>query len=128
MEEINVNERFKKAIDLGVFTLKVAIIINAGAAVALLTFFGSLSRQLMYPEVIISINWAIRYFGIGVLSGAIAATASFFSEYYEFEKKENCAKNFFRAAVLFGIASLILFFCGIWEFTEAWVVFFSDLK
>ena len=61
----------------------------------------------MAPDIIVSINLAIRSFGIGVLSGAIATTASFFSEFYEFHE------NPIRAKICFGSVVRYFFSCTI---------------
>lgn len=75
----NLLQQFKSIIDLAQSTLKSAILINGGAAVALLTFIGNSwgkgDGQSVYP-----ILSGISYFAKGALSGAVASALAYFCQ------------------------------------------------
>ena len=69
--------------DLLLLTLKVIILINGAAAVAILTLIGSiLTSNVKLDSVILFLTMAISAFGFGVLSGAIAIGMGYRSEYF----------------------------------------------
>ncbi len=73
----------KKVAELLQLTLKVIILINGGAAIAILTLIGSiLTSNEKLDGVIFFLTMAITAFGFGVLSGAIAIGMGYRSEYF----------------------------------------------
>ena len=77
-----VSSQYDKVVELGRLTLKVTILINGGAVIALLALIGSiLSTNKDLESVITFLTWAVVCFGFGVLSGAIAVAMGYSSQY-----------------------------------------------
>lgn len=106
--------RYNKVIELGELALKIAIVINGGAAIALLAFIGSVwSPYYNAPLTIIFLSIGLGSFSLGVLSGATAATAAYFSEFHHFHENIKPGDRYYNVAVLIGLLSLLFFFVGI---------------
>ena len=69
--------RYQKRIELGQLALKILVLINGGAAVALLAFIGGIWTSGIERCVAISLTVGIGAFALGVLSGAVAAYSAF---------------------------------------------------
>ena len=83
----DLSSQYNKVIELAQLTLKVVILINGAAAIALLTFIGSmLSSGIGFDAVPCLLAWAIGSFGFGVLTGAIAVGMGYRSEYFHFHQ------------------------------------------
>jgi hypothetical protein len=81
-------ELFKSVIVSGQSALKSAILINGGAAVALLAFIGSIFAASEKREIIIKLAGAMSYFVWGVLSGAVASGVVYVAQFvYACEKR-----------------------------------------
>ncbi|SRR6266852_2927538 len=136
-------ESFKTAIDSGKNALQTAILINGGAAVALLAFLGNILTKdtpsrasLKFP-----LSAALLCFGLGVLASALAAAFVYFAQSAHARQVEvnvnsieasragkdteaadllQNAKAYHRTglrrnlvAIWFGVASLVFFFAGL---------------
>ena len=105
--------RYEKLIELGQLALKILVLINGGAAVALLAFIGNIWSSGIERCVAISLTSGIGAFALGVLSGAYAAYSAFST--ISFGQSENHALSS-KSAKHTNIAnkiSLVLFFIGI---------------
>ena len=82
-------EGFKQVIALGQSALKSMMLINGGAAAALLAFLGSLiARASPSAANIIAFAGSMRLFVIGVFLAALAYATTYFSQlFYDGEKK-----------------------------------------
>ena len=105
-------EMFKAVNTAGQAALKSAILINGGAAIALLAFIGSIFKVSPDSEVITKLSPAMIYFVIGVLSGAVASGTTYISQFlYGYEKR--CWGHIINGlAWLLVILSYILFLAG----------------
>ncbi len=105
------SQMFASVLDYGKHALNAAMIINAGAAVALLTLIGGLfahSSQL-------AVNYAspLLLFVVGVLAAAMAYGGAYCAQYFYTENSESkIGKSFHTLTVLFAIGSYALFLSG----------------
>ena len=108
-------ELFKAVILSGQAALKSAILINGGAAVALLAFIGSVFKSSPNSVVITKLSCAMVYFVIGVLSGAVASGTAYISQFfYAYGKKCRCWGHIINGFTWFlVIVSYISFLLGI---------------
>ena len=87
-EKIDGSSQYDKVIDLLKLTLKVVIIMNGGAAIALLTLIGRIWSSGSWSYAVTYLGWAIAFFGFGVLSGAIAIAMGYRAEYNDYQYNE----------------------------------------
>ena len=111
-------------IDLARDAMKVAILINGAAGIAMLTFLGNLDRKGITLDSARDLAYPLFLFGSGVLSGTLSIAFSYFSQTCFLEildvEKANKFGNYFRFfATLTTLFSLGLFFAGIWLFRPA---------
>ena len=105
--------RYEKKIELGQLALKILVLINGGAAVALLAFIGGIWTSGIERCVAVSLTIGIGAFALGVLSSAIAAYSAFSTA--SFSQSDNHALGA-QSALRTHCAnklSLLLFFIGI---------------
>lgn len=108
-------ESFKQVIALGQSTLKSIMLINGGAAVALLAFLGNLLGKSNSAVGLLPFAGSMRVFVIGVFLSAIAYALTYFSQLFY-----NGAKSWQQRTGLVlhvltsvaGAASLGAFLCG----------------
>lgn len=119
---------FNSVIEAGLNALKSAIIINGGAAIALLAFIGGILQKDEHTKVIeiSSIGYALLVFVFGAgLSGMATGvrylaqflySGALIKSYQGFDKNlERYAGHFFNSlTILMGIASYVSFFWGGW--------------
>ena len=116
--------QYEKMIELGQLSLKILVLINGGAAVALLAFIGGIWTSGIESCVAISLTFGIGAFSLGVLSGAIAAYSAFSTS--SFSQADNHALGA-QSAIRTNLAnkiSLSLFFIGIFASITAILVHF----
>ena len=81
-------EGFRQVIALGQSTLKSMMLINGGAAVALLAFLGNLVTRSSALANVATFAASMRMFVIGVFLASVAYATTYFSQmFYEGEKK-----------------------------------------
>ncbi len=105
-------EMFRSVIVYGQDALKSAILINGGAAVALLAFIGNVWTKSTGQPAVNSLTKAIFLFTIGVLSAAIGAGTSHLTQYFYKENKEKKAKMLHVLTIVIVVAAYTLFFFG----------------
>ncbi|WP_027938021.1 hypothetical protein [Anaeroarcus burkinensis] len=85
----------KYSIELGQNTLRYAVLINGGAAVAMLAFIGNIASRCQSVSGYLA--WGAIWFSLGVLASALSSGSGYFSQCYyavSFQKrKENMIKN-----------------------------------
>lgn len=92
-------------------SIKVIMMLNGGAAIAILAFLGNIIKT-DYSKWIYGIVWALGGYSIGAACSAIVAFLSYLSQsYYNnmVEKDDNCANRLRFAAMFFAIMGIILF-------------------
>ncbi|GAB7525298.1 hypothetical protein [Paraburkholderia sp. 2C] len=118
-------EMFKAVIEAGQTALKSAILINGGAAVALLAFAGNaITKWKMEPgtPLLTSVGWAMTCFAGGTGVGGVATAFRYLSQYgFGNVIQDTSKKRWLRFAYIFqclsiaaGVASFALFFVGGW--------------
>ena len=74
-------QMLRSVIDYGRDALKAAMLINGGAAIALLAFIGTIWSSESDPETVQSLAWSLAMFCFGVLAGATACAGAYFAQY-----------------------------------------------
>lgn len=108
-------EGFKQVIALGQSTLKSIMLINGGAAVALLAFLGNLINRSGPSSNVVAFADSMRMFVIGVFLAAVAYATTYFSQlFYDGEKKwqQRTGLAFHVITSLIGASSLAAFLWG----------------
>ncbi len=132
-------EMFKSVIEAGLTALKSAIIINGGAAIALLAFIGGIINTKKNGASISGIGEALLIFTLGVGLAGIATGLRYITQWLyhdSFDKKitkktaeiKECRLekigNYLRNVLVFiGIASFVMFFWGGWKSYTALIKF-----
>ena len=99
--------------------LKSSILINGGAAAAMLAFIGNIWGGSLAQDVMVSLTNSIILFCFGVASGALGTGFTYITQYGYAEKKLNFAKAFHGLTVLLILASYFLFVFGCYEAYES---------
>lgn len=99
-------------ITLGQNALKSAILINGGAAVALLAFIGNIWGQGASKENIALLAIAMRCFSLGVLTAAMGSGATYCCQHLYHYRKNKIGLFFQAFAVCLVIASYYYFYNG----------------
>jgi len=111
-------EMLRSTISTGQSALKSALLINGGAAVALLAFIGSIWTSNNAAKALPEISLALLLYVSGVLSAAIAAGFTYFSQAgfgHEFGKNSRPVGHVGRWLAVLGVfASYVLFGYGSW--------------
>ena len=108
-------EGFKQIIALGQSTLKSMMLINGGAAVALLAFLGNLITRTGSSANVVAFAGSMRLFVIGVFLAAVAYATTYFSQlFYDGEKvwQQRTGLILHVITSLIGAASLAAFLWG----------------
>ena len=108
-------ENFRQVIALGQSTLKSIMLINGGAAVALLAFLGNLINAKNNNVGIPPFANSMRLFVIGVFLAAVAYALTYFSQLFYAGAKpwhQRAGVAFHVITSLAGAAALVLFLCG----------------
>lgn len=106
-------EMFKSVIIAGQAALKSAILINGGAAVALLAFIGSVFKVSQNNEVVTTLSHAMFCFVIGVLSGAIASGVVYITQFVYARDKLRLGHILNGFSWVLVVLSYILFLTGV---------------
>ncbi|MEX5768813.1 hypothetical protein AB4Y55_24015 [Serratia nematodiphila] len=123
-------ESFRSVISSGANAAKSCMLINGGAAVALLAFVGNIWSKSSTPEAVAELAYGILFFcsgvGLAALCTGITYIAQFFYGNVDFydESGKKCKSeiigNIFNIIAIFsGFASLILFGYGCYSAYEA---------
>jgi len=111
-------EMLRATITTGQSALKSALLINGGAAVALLAFIGSSWSSNKIAEALPDISAALLLYVFGVLAAAVAAGATYLSQAgygNEFGKVSRCVGYIGHVLAVVGVlASYILFGRASW--------------
>ena len=108
-------EGFKQVIALGQSTLKSMMLINGGAAVALLAFLGNLLNTSSARAFLLPFANSLRFFVLGVFLAAVAHALTYLSQlFYACDKvwQKRVGLVLHVLTVLAGAGALLTFFCG----------------
>jgi uncharacterized membrane protein YidH (DUF202 family) len=123
----HIQETFKGLIALSIEALKALLLINGGAAVAILAYLGSLASHS--PSVHLpSMKSALLCFAVGVLAAAVAFIVAYFTQLrlYSEERARHSRQSFrtrhpiwLTIGTLLVIASASAFAFGCWNAASA---------
>jgi len=118
VNEFNI-EMLRATVATGQSALKSAMLINGGAAVAVLAFLGNAWAKDVPRRVLIEASYGLSLFVWGVLAAAAAAGATYVSQAGygdEFGKRSELVGDIGRVlAILLVVASYVLFSCAAWQ-------------
>jgi hypothetical protein len=108
-------ETFKGLINLSIEALKALLLINGGAAVAILAYLGSLTSRgaVAHPP---NMKNALLFFAGGVFTTALAFIVAYFTQYrLYYEERARHMRQPFRTRHPIGvaIAALLVFVCAL---------------
>ena len=107
-------EMFRSVVGAGKTAVTICILVNGGAAVALLTLIGNMYAKsqdvlLIKPSMLI----ALVVFSAAVLSAAVASGTSYLTQYCFHHKWQRSGFGFQTASILLIIMSYVLFGIGV---------------
>jgi len=114
-------ELLRSVIAYGQAALKSAILINGGAAAALLAFIGNIWAKGIVPQAVSSITNAIIFFSSGVLASAFGTGTTYLTQYCYSEEWNKSAKLFHILTIIVVLFSYFLFAMGAYASYEAFV-------
>lgn len=114
-------EVLRTAVSSGQAALKSTILVNGGAAVALLAFLGKIWEKGSTQIAIASLCLALSFFVSGVLTGAIASGTTYITNSCYSVKKAKTGICFHIITILLVIASYLLFGSGSYYSYKAFI-------
>jgi hypothetical protein len=120
-QQLHSVEMLRSVITYGLATLKSSMLINGGAAVALLAFIGKIWEKNISVEAVNSLTNAIAFFSFGVLLAAIGSAGSYFTQYNYSESHQKSGIAFHIITILMVIGAFTLFGYGSYESYQAFV-------
>lgn len=114
-------EMFRSVIQAGILALRTPILINGGAAVALLAFIGNIWTKSQSASVAGSLTSAMLFFVIGVLCGGLATAGTYFSQFCYRHRYNKTAVTFHSFTVLTAVGAYVLFGFGAYSSYAAFV-------
>lgn len=124
-QQLHAVEMFRSIISYGAAALKSAILINGGAAAALLAFIGNVWGKGVSSASVTPLTSAIAYFSFGVLAAAIGTASSYFTQYYYGENYQRTGVAFHTLTAVLVVGAYILFSFGVFGAYESFVVHLS---
>lgn len=97
------------------------MLINGGAAAALLAFIGNIWAKGVAPEAVSSLTSSIAFFAFGVLIAAAGTAGSYFTQYCYAKGFQWMAIAFHTLTVVVVIGAFVLFGLGVRESYQAFV-------
>jgi hypothetical protein len=94
--QCHIEETFKGLIALSIELLKALLLINGGAAVAILAYLGNLASHASPVAHLPNMRYALLYFAGGVFATALAFIAAYFTQYrlYFEERARHTGRSF----------------------------------
>lgn len=127
-QQLHAVEMFRSIISYGAAALKSAILINGGAAAALLAFISNIWNKGIAQAAVTPLTGAIVFFSFGVLSSAVGTACSYFTQYYYGGNYQRTAVVFHTLTVIFVVGSYALFSLGIVGTYDSFSVHFAHNK
>lgn len=118
-------EMFRSVISYGQAALKTTILINGGAAVALLAFIGRIWGSSPSQAAVDSLTNSIVLYSFGVLASAMGTATTYLTQYSYHSAWKKTGIAFHIASVLFVLVAFVLFGVGSYE---AYVAFVKHLS
>ena len=114
-------EMLRSVFAYGQAALKSSILINGGAAVALLAFIGKIWSEETGQAAVNALTSALVFFGFGVLAGAIGTGATYFSQLSYASSWIKTGVGFHILTILIVSAAYVLFGLGSYEAYESFL-------
>lgn len=114
-------EMLRTVITSGQAALRSSMLINGGAAVAILGFLSNAWTKGVPPSVLQALPASLLLFGGGVLGGALASGVTYLSQEAFASEQERLGKGLRALAIALVVGSHILFAWGAWEAYDAFV-------
>lgn len=127
-QQLHSVELFRSVITYGEAALKSAILINGGAAVALLAFIGNIWNKGISEGSAAPLTAAITSFSFGVLAAALGTAGSYLAQFLYSQNYQRSGKTFHTFAVVSVICSYVLFAFGVAGSYESFVTQLSPNK
>ena len=118
-------ELFRATIDAGREALKAALLINGGAAVALLGFLGAAISQHFPTQLGLAVTAPLGLFGVGVFCAAFGFGARYASQAFYGHERVSSGVAFHVLAILAGLSSYSAFLLGIYKVCTALALHFA---
>ncbi|MEZ9923683.1 hypothetical protein AB4365_06470 [Vibrio breoganii] len=118
-------EMFKSVIATGQAALKASMVVNGGAAVALLAFMGKIWNSTIDANIAYSLSASMKIFCIGVVLGAFATGTTYLSQTLHSLEHSKSANSLNLITVLSVLASYALFIYGAFKAATAFGVHFA---
>ena len=120
-QQLHSVEMFRSVIGYGNATLKSAMLINGGAAVALLAFIGNIWVKGVNSDAVDSLTNGIALFTFGVLAAALGTGGSYLTQYFYNEGFQRTGIGFHIFSILIVLLAFALFGFGACESYQAFV-------
>lgn len=114
-------EMLRSVFAYGQAALKSSILINGGAAVALLAFIGRIWDEKTGQTAVDALTSALVLFSFGVLAGAIGTAATYFSQLLYASNWNKTGVGFHVLTILIVAAAYVLFGLGSYEAYESFL-------
>ncbi len=108
-------EMWRSVITFALGSIKSAMLINGGGAVALLAFIGNIWVKGIADNAVASITFSIAFFSFGVLAASIGSGTTYVAQYCYAAEWEKTAISFHVSTVIIIFLSYILFGFGAYE-------------
>lgn len=120
-------EMFRSVILVGQSALKSIILINGGAAVAMLAFIGNIaSKQTLSIQAMTSFTQPMLFFAMGVLSGALGTGGTYMSQFFYAQEKRKLGIVFHILTIIAVIGAYVWFAIGAFAAKAAVVEVFQS--
>lgn len=106
-------EMFKSTMESAHSALRASLIVNGGAAVALLAFVGNVWAKAQTASVAHALAAAIAWFSAGVLLGGLASFATYFTQFFYYHEFKRSGITVHIAAVGLVAFSYVAFGLGV---------------
>jgi hypothetical protein len=120
-QQLHSVEMLRSVIAYGLAALKSSMLINGGAAVAMLAFIGKIWEKSISVEAVNLLTNSIAFFSFGVLLAAIGSAGSYFTQYCYSESHHKIGMTFHALTVVMVIGAYVLFGLGSYEAYQAFV-------
>lgn len=112
-------EMLKSVLEAGRTALTSVILINGGAAVALLAYLGNLLSKNPKLEPPADISIGLVLFASGVLSGAMASGSRYVSQSFYSKDWDKSGNTFNGLSILLALSAYVMFGLGVWAAYQA---------
>lgn len=100
-------EAFRSVITVGANASRAFMVINGGAAIALLAFLGNIWNKSSTPEATSAIACSLLIFCLGVLASGVCSGFTYLAQFSTASSGLNSKKGWFYSAVCFNVIAVI---------------------